>query len=112
MAASPRTRNPKHEEEACNLKPWTVWFRHHLAERDWKAAFGSSITSRKSDKTTASYYAALIYLKQGEPARALPEIEVLQQAARDRKNDRQLEAKLWEVQRLYQCQTGRPPTPD
>ncbi len=99
-------REIKHEEEACNLKPWTVWFSLHLAERDWKAAFEVVDHFRKSDKTTASYYAALIYLKQGDTARALPEIEVLQQAARDRKNDRQLEAKLWEVQGLYQCQTG------
>ena len=34
----------------------------------------------KSDKTLASYMRALVYLKQGDVRRALPEIEVLQHA--------------------------------
>src|SRR5262249_55072716 len=55
-----------------------------------------------------SYLTALVYLKQGEPSRALPEIEVLQHAYRDRKNDKQLEYRLWETEGLYMCQAGDP----
>lgn len=50
--------------------------------------------------------AALVYLRMGDPLRALPEIEVLQQSYRDNKNDKKLELNLWEVQGLYLCATG------
>jgi Tfp pilus assembly protein PilF len=82
------------------------WFRLHLAARDWEAALKIAADQRKSDKTTASYYAALVYLKQGDAARALPEIEVLQHAFTTRKQDKTLEYRLWETQGLYLCQTG------
>jgi tetratricopeptide (TPR) repeat protein len=50
--------------------------------------------------------AALVHLRQNEPAWALPEIEVLQEAFRSRKTDKQLEFRLWETQGLYMCRTG------
>jgi tetratricopeptide (TPR) repeat protein len=91
-------------------------FRLHLAERDYPAALKAAERTRGGgkgrfrrgggDKVEASYLAALIYLKQGDAARALPEIEVLQSAFRGRKNDRSLELKLQETQGLYLCQTG------
>lgn len=109
-------------------------FRLHLAARDYDAALevaervrqgrgtaaaapprGKAAKGRaprgggSGDKVTASYYAALVYLKKGEPGRALPEIEVLQAAFRDRKSDRRLELNLLEAQGLYLCQTGAGP---
>src|SRR6202040_2593921 len=51
------------------------------------------------------YLAALVYLKQGDAARATPEVEVLQHAFRDRKNDKVLEFRLLETQGLLMCQT-------
>ena len=100
-----------------------TFFRLCLNERDYDGALrmvdeirrGASAPgegreeaarSGKPDKSQASYLAALVYLRRGEPARALPEIEVLRQSQRDRKNDRKLELELLEAQGLYLCATG------
>ncbi len=113
------------ECQANGHRPTGPFFRLHLAERDCAAALKIAEEIRRGeakrrrfrwgadkggDKVQASYLSALVYLKQGDPVRALPEIEVLQAALRDRKNDpnlkRNLELNLWEVQGLYLCQTG------
>jgi tetratricopeptide (TPR) repeat protein len=106
-------------EKECQANKYRLnipFFRLHLAERDYGAALQVAETVRKGegrrlfrrggDKVLASYMSALVYLKQGDPTRALPEIEVLQTAQRNRKNDRGLELNLWETQGLYLCQTG------
>jgi Tfp pilus assembly protein PilF len=98
----------KEEAKAAGFKQWLPWFRLHLAERDWYEALKIADQYRKTDKVMTSYLTALVYLKQGEPSRALPEIEVLQHAYRDRKNDKQLEYRLWETEGLYMCQAGDP----
>jgi tetratricopeptide (TPR) repeat protein len=82
------------------------WFRLHLTERDWAEALKIAETIRKTDKVTAAYMTALVYLKKGEPGRAAPEVEVLRQAYQSRKNDRDLEMRLWEAQGLLLCSTG------
>jgi Tfp pilus assembly protein PilF len=82
------------------------WFRLHLAERDWAEALRLAAEVGKKDKNTGAYMAALVYLKQGDAARAAPEVEVLQQAYRERKDDRTLELNLWETQGVLMCQTG------
>jgi hypothetical protein len=94
------------EGKSANYTPWVPWFRLHLAEGAWDDARDVIEKLRRSDKTTASYLGALLYLKQGQPARALPEVEVLQQAIKNSKNDHRLEFRLWETQGLYMCQTG------
>lgn len=97
------------EERACGYKPWQLWFQLHLAERDEPAArkvIDEVRKDNKKDKTTPAYFSALLYLKKGEPTRALPEIEVLQHALRDRSNDKSLRFRVWETQGWYMCQTG------
>jgi Tfp pilus assembly protein PilF len=97
------------EERACGYKPWQLWFQLHLAERDWSAAakiIDAMSKENKNDKVTRAYYSALLYLKKGDAARALPEIEVLQHAVRNRPNDQRLSFRLWETQGWYACQTG------
>lgn len=94
------------EMDTCGYKTWQPWFRLSYAERDWAEALKIAEHFRKNDKQTYSYMTALVYLKQGQPHRALPEIEVLQQAFRQHKSDQRLEARLWEVQGWYMCQTG------
>jgi tetratricopeptide (TPR) repeat protein len=115
----------KKECEACGYhnQMRERFFRLALAERDYDSALkiaeqvrggvaaaaprGKGRPARwGGDKVQASYMAALVYLKKGDAARALPEIEVLQGAIRDRKNDRRLELNLLEVQGTYLCQTG------
>jgi len=96
----------KKEAWECGYRHWLPWFRLHLAEHDWVEAFKIVDHFRKSDKTTASYLAALIYLKQQDTGRAAPEVQVLQEAFRKRKDDSLLELRLWETQGLLMCQTG------
>jgi Tfp pilus assembly protein PilF len=97
------------EERACGYKPWQLWFQLHLAERDWPATakiIEEMSKANKKDKTTPAYFTALLYLKKGEAARALPEIEVLQHALRERPEDKTLSHRLWETQGWQMCQTG------
>jgi Tfp pilus assembly protein PilF len=102
-------RAVKADERACGYKPWQLWFQLHLAERDWAEAqkvIDEMRKTSKNDKTTPAYFTALLYLKKGDAARALPEIEVLQHAARERRNDKTLELHIGETQGWYMCQTG------
>jgi len=99
-------RDIKKEVWDIGWRQWMPWFRLHLAERDWDEALKVVDNFRHNDKLTASYLTALIYLKQGDPLRALPEIEVLQQAYQSKKEDKQLELRLWETQGWLMCQTG------
>src|SRR5262249_27279412 len=61
---------------------------------------------RRNDKLTFSYMRALVYLKKGETDRAIPEVNVLEEAYRSKRNDRGLELRLWETQGLLMCQQG------
>jgi tetratricopeptide (TPR) repeat protein len=99
-------RTLKKEIEGYGYQFRDHWFRLALGEQDWAEALKIADATRKSDKVTASYMAALVYLKKGEPGRARPEVEVLQQAFQKGKADRQLEMRLWEVQGRLMCQTG------
>jgi tetratricopeptide (TPR) repeat protein len=94
------------ECKAANYKLWEPCFRLHLAERAWDDAAALVEELRRSDKVTAGYLGAVLYLKQGQPERALPEIEVLQHAFANGKQDPRMELRLWETQGLYMCQTG------
>jgi Flp pilus assembly protein TadD len=96
----------KAEQNSLGYKSWQTWFRLHLAERDWAEALKIADEMRKFDKATASYMAALVYLKQGDAARATPEVEVLQHAFRERRNDKLLELRVLETEGLLMCQTG------
>src|SRR5207302_212775 len=96
----------KDEMLGYKMYEWPVWFRLALAERDWSEALKIAEQTRKTDKLTASYMAALVYLKQGDAARAKPEVEVLAQAYQTRKQDRILEDRLWETQGMLLCRTG------
>jgi tetratricopeptide (TPR) repeat protein len=88
------------------IRQWQPWFRLHLAERDWDEALKAVAEIRKSDKITGSYLAALAYLKMGDPGRAAPEVEVLDQAYAASKTNKELEYRLWEAQGLLLCETG------
>jgi tetratricopeptide (TPR) repeat protein len=83
-----------------------VWFRLHLAERDWDETQKIIDQQCKTDKLTAAYYSALVALAQNDPERARPEVEVLRQSTLVRKLNRQVENNLWETQGLLLCQTG------
>jgi Tfp pilus assembly protein PilF len=85
---------------------WEPWFKLALARGDWDEAKKIIDERRKSDKTSGAYLAAQLYLRQGDSARAQAEVEVLQQAAREHKNDRTLEDRLRETQGWLMCRLG------
>jgi tetratricopeptide (TPR) repeat protein len=106
-------RQIKAEAWGYGYRHWPVWFRLHVAERDWEEAQKVAEFYRKSDKSLAAYYAALIALARNDPAAAKPEVEVVQSAAttttsRPARGARgpQQDLRRWEVQGLYLCQTG------
>jgi tetratricopeptide (TPR) repeat protein len=99
-------RRIKKITEDAGFKLEIPWFRLHLAERDWPEAVKVVDGFRKKDKQTASYLAALVYLKKGETERAAAEVDVLQESYRSRRNDKILEARLWETQGILLCQRG------
>jgi tetratricopeptide (TPR) repeat protein len=101
-----QAREIKAEAAKAGQKLWGPVFRLHLAERDYAEAFKVVEHFRRHDKARASYFAALIYLRKGDLASALPEIEVLRETCRRHKYDRTQKFRLWETQGLYQCQTG------
>jgi tetratricopeptide (TPR) repeat protein len=96
----------KEEAKKLNYNFWQPWFKMALGERNWDEAQKIAEQQRKSDKTAGAYLAARLYLRQGQTSRALAEVEVLQQAAREKKNDRALEDRLWETQGWLMCRMG------
>jgi tetratricopeptide (TPR) repeat protein len=96
----------KAEAQADGIQLWQDWFRLHLAERDWDEAEKIIQHFRKSDKAMAGYLAAQLYLKQGNVERALAEVEVLRHEFQTKRNNKQLEFRLWEMQGALLCRQG------
>jgi tetratricopeptide (TPR) repeat protein len=94
----------KKECEGYNIFHRELWFHLHLAERNWDDALAVARHFEKNDKLLSGYMRALVFLKKGETDRAVPEVAVLQEAYQRKKNDKRLEARLWEVQGILLCQ--------
>jgi tetratricopeptide (TPR) repeat protein len=104
-----RYREARQIKKECwdlGYRHWEAWFRLALGERDWDEALKIAEQFRKSDKQKASYFAALVFLSQGDSCRATAEVEVLLEAQKQRRNDRTLELRMCEVQGLLLCQSG------
>jgi tetratricopeptide (TPR) repeat protein len=99
-------RKIKEEAQKAGYSHWLPWFRLHLGERNWDEALKVVEHYRKPEKTTAAYLAALVFLKQGDVARAMAEVDVLRQAAREKRNDKLFQDRLNEVQGLLLCKQG------
>ena len=82
------------------------WFRQAVTEKNWADAEKIISEMAKTDKATRSYFTAVMFLERGMPERAKPEIDVLRQGNQSKRNDRQRDLRLWEVQGRYECQTG------
>jgi Tfp pilus assembly protein PilF len=93
------------EQKTLGYQSKQTWFKLYLAARNADAALKIAEEFKRNDKTTASYLAALVYLQQGDDARATAELEVLQNAFRQRKNDKTLEYRLLETQGMLMCRT-------
>jgi tetratricopeptide (TPR) repeat protein len=82
------------------------WFRMYQTAREWEEVKKIVATTRKSNKGLASYYAALMFLDQGQTSGAAAEVDVLRQEQQKKKNDKEMESRLWEVQGRLMCQQG------
>jgi tetratricopeptide (TPR) repeat protein len=89
------------------------WFRLHVAEHHWDEALHLAEDTKqkkgdesKKDKTLASYMRAVVYLRKGDYARAMPEVNVLQEAYQSKRGEKLLEMRLWETQGMLQCGQG------
>jgi Tfp pilus assembly protein PilF len=100
-------RQLKKECQDLKFNQYQPWFRLHLAERRWNEALQVAGHFRKTDKLTAAYMTALVYLHKGEPERAAPEVAVLQEAYLHSRNSKELQNRLWEALGLLQCQQGQ-----
>jgi len=87
-----------------NFRP--EWIRMALSQKDWDEANKIIEPLRKTDKTNAAYFGALLALEKGDTSRAGAEIDTLRQQQQSRKTDKTLELKLWEVLGRHLCQTG------
>jgi tetratricopeptide (TPR) repeat protein len=83
-----------------------LWYRLHLAERDFDAALKLADQFAKTDKLTGAYLRALVYLKKGDADRAAPEVNVLREAYQNKRNNKELEVRLWETQGILLCLQG------
>jgi Tfp pilus assembly protein PilF len=101
-------REIKAEAQKHGYRQALVWFKLHLAERDWDECRKIVEQYRKTDKVTASYLAARLALQQGDVDRARSEVEVLQQAYQKGKTDKTLEFRLWETQGQVMCRSDSP----
>src|SRR5262249_24582427 len=79
-----QARAIKKECEGCNFRLWMPFYRLALAERDWASAQKVIDHYRRREKARAAYLSALLHLKKGDVARALAEVQVLQEAFRTR----------------------------
>ncbi len=82
------------------------WFRQAVAERNWAGAEKLASEMAKTDKVNRAYYTAVIALERGQSERAKAELDVLKQTNQSKRNDRQRELRLSEIQGRYECQTG------
>lgn len=99
-------RQIKKEAEGYKYSYVPEWFRMFVGEHAWDEAEKLVAAERKKNKEAGSYYAAVLYLDKGETDRAAAEVDVLRQLAQQKKSDKRLEMRLWEVQGRLLCQSG------
>ena len=92
--------------EGMKLKQQPQWFRLAIEEEDWTSAL-SVIEAMKRDKGAQSYMRAVIHLRKDKPIRALAEIDVLRELYAQKRNDKELEIRLWETQGEWMVRTGQ-----
>nr|BAL54489.1 tetratricopeptide repeat domain protein [uncultured Planctomycetota bacterium] len=83
-----------------------VWFRLYLAAGEYATAQQIAENNRRQDKLLGAYQGALVALAQSDLSRAATEIQVLEQAWRERPGRRDLELQLLETRGIYLCRLG------
>lgn len=88
-------------------RPSVAWFKFLIASKDYAAAEIEARKFLKTEKNTASYLMAILFLAQRDPEGAMPWVESLQQAWITGKKEKQQEFRLWEVQGLLLAAQGQ-----
>jgi tetratricopeptide (TPR) repeat protein len=91
--------------ETMKLKHAPAWFRLAVAEENWPVAL-AVVDGMKRDKAAQSYLRAIVYLRKDKPTRALAEIDVLREMYSRKRDDKELELRLWETQGEWMVRTG------
>jgi tetratricopeptide (TPR) repeat protein len=91
--------------EGMKLKQQGPWFRLAVAEENWTAAL-AVVDMMRRDKATQSYMRAIVHLRKDDPDRAAAEIAVLRELYTKKRNDKELELRLWETQGEWMVRTG------
>lgn len=95
------------EMKSLNFSKQDLFARYYLAVKDYAALQKLIDDSRSKDKKSNAYFAALMYLHQGNHAKAQVEIETLEQSLKSNSNDKKLQNRVWETRGVYLCQTGQ-----
>jgi hypothetical protein len=105
--AEAKALKEEHDKNGSKRGEWLMhWFRMYRTGFEWDAVKNMVDQTRKTNKSLASYFAALMYLDRGDPKSAAVEIDVMRQEQQRKKTDRDMEARLWEVQGRLLCQQG------
>jgi tetratricopeptide (TPR) repeat protein len=88
-------------------KPSVAWFKFLLANKDYPAAETEAKKFLKTEKNTAAYLLAILYLAQNDPESAMPWVESLQQSWITGKKEKLQEFRVWEVQGLLFAAQGQ-----
>ncbi len=82
------------------------WIRMAILQADWKDAESLIDAMRKSDKSGAAYYSALVALAQGDLAKVKADLDVLKPSKPSRRGGKKREARQWEIEGRLLCATG------
>ena len=77
-----------------------------ISDRKWEEAEKLISKAKRGDKSQQAYQFAMLALEQGDMGKALGQLEILQNAQRQKKGDKQTEIRFNTVQGWYLCQTG------
>lgn len=83
-----------------------VWFRLYLAAGDYETAQQIAENNRRQDKVLGAYQGSLVALARNDLGCAAAEIQVLEQAWRERPRRGELELQLLETRGIYLCRSG------
>ncbi len=101
-----QARELKAKCEGYKFNHYVPWLKLHVFERNWESALAIIPKYAKNDKTKWAYYRALVFLAQGDIPRATAEVQALEEIHRQKRNDKDLDLKLWETKGYLMALTG------
>jgi tetratricopeptide (TPR) repeat protein len=76
------------------------------AKHDYPAVLKLCEEERNKNKNLAAYLTALVNLTHGDVAKVQPELDILEEGLKAKKDDKKLQYWIWETRGLLMCKTG------